>query len=159
MLSHFSSLFVLNNCSLCYLQDFVSQYSTIEIGCLGHRLSDPTNSNSIVCSNLYRTVYCIMLLIRPSFALNKSFWHMIVLMNTACKYLICFVLACLLICTAVRHEAIMLQKLSIMLLSSAQKTTYYAFENYPLFPKLCHHNWLIMPVYCCIIPFSLIFKL
>ena len=31
----------------------------------------------------------------------------------------------------VRHEAIMLQKLSIMLLSSAQKITYYAFENYP----------------------------
>ena len=58
-----------------------------------------------------------------------------------------------------RHEAIMLQKLSIMLLSSAQKITYYAFENCPLFPKLCHHNWLIMPVYCCIRPFSLMFRL
>ena len=58
-----------------------------------------------------------------------------------------------------RHEAIMLQKLSIMLLSSAQKITYYAFENCPLFPKLCHHNWLIMLVYCCIRPFSLMFKL
>ena len=53
----------------------------------------------------------------------------------------------------------MLQKLSIMLLSSAKKITYYAFENCPLFPKLCHHNWLIMPVYCCIRPFSLMFKL
>ena len=53
----------------------------------------------------------------------------------------------------------MLQKLSIMLLSSAQKITYYAFENCPLFPKLCHHNWLIMPVYCCIRPFSLMFRL
>ena len=52
-----------------------------------------------------------------------------------------------------RHEAIMLQKLSIMLLSSAQKITYYAFENCPLFSKLCHHNWLIMPVLCCIRPF------
>ena len=61
-------------------------------------------------------------------------------------------------CT-IRHEAIMLQKLSIMLLSSAQKIPYYAFENCPLFPKLCHHNWLIMPVYCCIRPFSLMFKL
>ena len=49
----------------------------------------------------------------------------------------------------------MLQKLSIMLLSSAQKITYYAFENCQ---KLCHHNWLIMPVYCCIRPFSLMFK-
>ena len=47
----------------------------------------------------------------------------------------------------------MLQKLSIMLLSSAQKVTYYAFESCSLFPKLCHHNW---PVYCCIGPFSLI---
>ena len=53
----------------------------------------------------------------------------------------------------------MLQKLSIMLLSSAQKITYYAFENCPLFPKLCHHNWLIMPVHCCIRSFSLMFKL
>ena len=53
----------------------------------------------------------------------------------------------------------MLQKLSIMLLSSAKKITCYAFENFPLFPKLCYHNWLIMPVYCCIIPFSLMFKL
>ena len=50
----------------------------------------------------------------------------------------------------------MLQKLSIMLLSSTQKITYCAFENCPLFPKLCHHNWL---VYCCITPFSLMFKL
>ena len=41
----------------------------------------------------------------------------------------------------------MLQKLSIMLLSSAQKITYYAFENCPLFPKLCHHDWLIMSVF------------
>ena len=53
----------------------------------------------------------------------------------------------------------MLQKLNIMLLSSAQKITYYAIENYPLFLKLCHHNWLIMPVYCCISLFSLMFKL
>ena len=53
----------------------------------------------------------------------------------------------------------MLQKLSIMLLSGAKKITYYAFENCPLFPKLCHHNWLIMPVHCCIRPFSLMFKL
>ena len=53
----------------------------------------------------------------------------------------------------------MLQILSIMLLSSAQKITYYAFENCPLFPKLCHRNWLIIPVYCCIRPFSLVFKL
>ena len=36
-----------------------------------------------------------------------------------------------------KHEAIMLQKLSIILLSSAQKITYYAFENCPLFLKLC----------------------
>ena len=53
----------------------------------------------------------------------------------------------------------MLEKLSIVLLSSAQKITYYVFENYPLFPKLCHHNWLIMPVHCCISPLSLMFKL
>ena len=54
---------------------------------------------------------------------------------------------------SIRHEAIILKKLSIMLLGSAQKIPYYAFENYPLFPKLCHsdHYWLIMPVYCCII--------
>ena len=52
----------------------------------------------------------------------------------------------------------MLKKLRIMLLSSAQKITYYAFENCPLFPKLCHRNWLIMPVYCCIRSFSLMFK-
>ena len=50
----------------------------------------------------------------------------------------------------------MLQKLSIILLSSAQKITYYAFENCPLFPKLCHHNW---PVFCCNRLFSLMFKL
>ena len=50
----------------------------------------------------------------------------------------------------------MLQKLSIMLLSSALKITYYAFENCPLFPKLCHHNWLIMLLYQTI---SLMFKL
>ena len=43
-----------------------------------------------------------------------------------------------------RHEAIMLQKLSIMLVSSAQKITYYAFENCPL---------------CRIRLFSLMFKL
>ena len=53
----------------------------------------------------------------------------------------------------------MLQKLSIVLLSSAQKITYYAFENCPLFPKLCYRNWLIMPVYYCITAFSLMFKL
>ena len=53
----------------------------------------------------------------------------------------------------------MLQKMSIMLLSSAQKITYYAFENCPLFTKLCYYNWLIMPVYCCIGPFSFMFKL
>ena len=53
----------------------------------------------------------------------------------------------------------MLQKFSVILLSSAQKITYYAFENCPLFLKLCHHNWLIMPVYCCIRPFSLMFML
>ena len=52
-----------------------------------------------------------------------------------------------------KHEAIMLQKLSIMLLSCVQKITYYGFENCPLFPKLCHPNWLIMP------PFALMFKL
>ena len=50
----------------------------------------------------------------------------------------------------------MLQKLSIMLLNSAQKITYCAFEYCQLFPKLCHHNW---PVYCCIRPFSFVFKL
>ena len=59
----------------------------------------------------------------------------------------------------IRHEAIMLQKLSIMLLNSAQKITYSAFENCPLFPKLCHHNCLIFPVHCCIRPFSLMSKL
>ena len=32
----------------------------------------------------------------------------------------------------------MLQKLSIMLLSSAKKITYYAFENCPLFPASCN---------------------
>jgi len=30
----------------------------------------------------------------------------------------------------------MLQKLSIMLLSSAQKITYYAFEKMPIIPKI-----------------------
>ena len=53
----------------------------------------------------------------------------------------------------------MLQKLSIMLLSSDKKITYYAFETCPLFLKLCHHTWLIMPIYCCIRQFSLMFKL
>ena len=53
----------------------------------------------------------------------------------------------------------MLQKLSIMLLNSAQKITYYAFEISPLFPKLFHHNWLIMQAYYCIRPLSLMFKL
>ena len=53
----------------------------------------------------------------------------------------------------------MLQKLSIMLLNSAKKITYYAFENCPLFPKLCHHSRLIMPAYCRIRPFKLMFKL
>ena len=65
---------------------------------------------------------------------------------------------CKCISIVVRHEAIMLQKLSIMLLNSTQKITYYAFENCPLFSKLCHHNWLIMPVYYCIRPFSLMFN-
>ena len=46
-----------------------------------------------------------------------------------------------------------------MFLSSAKKITYYAFENCPLFPKLFHHNWLIMPAYCCVRQFSLMFKL
>ena len=32
----------------------------------------------------------------------------------------------------------MLQKLSIMLLSTASKITYSAFKKCPLFPKLCH---------------------
>ena len=62
----------------------------------------------------------------------------------------------ILISSIIRHEAIMLQKLGIMHLSSAQKITYYAFENCPLFLKLCHHNRLIMH---CIRPFSLMFKL
>ena len=53
----------------------------------------------------------------------------------------------------------MLQKLSIMLLSSAKKISYYAFKNCPLFPKLYHRDWLIMAVYCCIRPSSLMFKL
>ena len=35
-----------------------------------------------------------------------------------------------------RHEAIMFQKLSIMLLDSAQKITYYAFKKMPLIPKI-----------------------
>ena len=35
-----------------------------------------------------------------------------------------------------RHEAIMLQKLSIMLLSSAPKINYYAFEKVPIVPKI-----------------------
>ena len=35
-----------------------------------------------------------------------------------------------------RHEAIMLQKLSIMLLSSAPKITYYAFKKMPIIPKI-----------------------
>jgi len=39
---------------------------------------------------------------------------------------------------SIRHEAIMLQKLSIMILNSAPKITYYAFEKCPLFPKLCY---------------------
>ena len=49
--------------------------------------------------------------------------------------------------------------LSIVLLSSAHKITYYALENCPLFPNLYHHSWLIMPVDCYIRPFSLMFKL
>ena len=35
-----------------------------------------------------------------------------------------------------RHEAIMLRKLSIMLLSSAPKITYYAFKKMPIIPKI-----------------------
>ena len=35
-----------------------------------------------------------------------------------------------------RHEAIMLQKLSIMLLSNAPKITYYAFKIMPIIPKI-----------------------
>ena len=35
-----------------------------------------------------------------------------------------------------RHEAIMLQKLSIMLLSSAPKITYYAFKKMPIIPQI-----------------------
>ena len=34
------------------------------------------------------------------------------------------------------HEAIMLQILSIMLLSSAPKVTYYAFKKMPIVPKI-----------------------
>jgi len=35
-----------------------------------------------------------------------------------------------------RHEAIMLQKLSIMLLSGAPKITYYALKKIPIIPKI-----------------------
>jgi len=35
-----------------------------------------------------------------------------------------------------RHEAIMLQKSSIMLLSSALKITYYAFDKMPIILKI-----------------------
>ena len=35
-----------------------------------------------------------------------------------------------------RHEAIMLQKLSIMLLSSAPKVTYYTFKKMPIILKI-----------------------
>ena len=35
-----------------------------------------------------------------------------------------------------RHEAIMLQILSIMLLSSAPKKSSYAFEKMPIIPKI-----------------------
>ena len=35
-----------------------------------------------------------------------------------------------------RHEAIMLQNLSIILLSSAPKITYCAFEEMPIIPKI-----------------------
>ena len=35
-----------------------------------------------------------------------------------------------------RYEAIMLQELSIMLLSSAPKITYYAFKKMPIIPKI-----------------------
>ena len=38
--------------------------------------------------------------------------------------------------TESRHEAIMLQKLRIMLLSSAPKITYYAFEKMPIILKI-----------------------
>ena len=34
------------------------------------------------------------------------------------------------------HEAIMLQKLSIMLLNSAPKISYYAFKKMPIIPKI-----------------------
>ena len=35
-----------------------------------------------------------------------------------------------------KHEAVMLQKLSIMLLSSAPQITYYAFKKIPIVPKI-----------------------
>jgi len=41
------------------------------------------------------------------------------------------------IIVVIRHEAIMLQKLSIKLLSNAPKITYYALGKCLLFPKLC----------------------
>ena len=47
----------------------------------------------------------------------------------------------------------MLKKLSIMLLSSAQKI------KYPLFLQLCHYLWPVMQVYCCVRPFTLMFQL
>ena len=95
--------------------------------------------------------------------LSKSFQSQFILPVPACvycEYLLWKVRILIFgLTTVIRHEAIMLEKLSIMLLSSAQNITYYAFENCPLFPKLCHHKLLIMPVYCCIRPFSLMFKL
>jgi len=35
-----------------------------------------------------------------------------------------------------RHEAIMLQKLNIMFLSSGPKITYYAYKKMPIIPKI-----------------------
>ena len=40
----------------------------------------------------------------------------------------------------IRHEAIMLQKLSNMLLSSAPKVTYYAFKKMLIIPKIILAN-------------------
>ena len=47
----------------------------------------------------------------------------------------------------IRYGVIMLQKLSKVVVSSAQKASYNcAFEKCPLFPKLCHHLHSIMPI-------------
>ena len=55
-----------------------------------------------------------------------------------------------------RHEAIMLQKLSIMLLSSVKK------KSLIMLLRIAHYSQnyaTIMPFYYCIRPFSLMFKL